>query len=118
MARINAVCPQCHHVQRIYRDNANNTIAPHLLRSPDDGQWTYCPGSGVRAVRFTHEEPVQEVVEIGSITEVGMIHLLAAAIIEHGWTILAGLAPLTPLDAAATLVRDMVLGSLADGPER
>jgi hypothetical protein len=108
---MNGVCPHCRRTQRLY----DGMVVPHLAAAT---RWVECPGGGAIAMVRTDREPAAETTEIGSVTETGMINLLAAAMIERGWTVAsADAASLPPVTAAILLVQDMMRSFIGHPPE-
>ena len=88
-------------------------LVPHLAPAT---RWVDCRSGP--PVTLTDREPAPETTEVGSVTEAEMINLLAAAMIERGWTVVVpvGVAPMTPMTptaAATELVRAMLLGAVS-----
>lgn len=115
---MNGVCPVCLRAQRLYDD----VMAPHLTfwnEAPVTfNRWTECGGGGRPPLQRTDEPVDDSSATVGTVTEVGMINLLACAVTEHEWTVLgAHGAALAPIDVATALVCDMLRGSAANGPE-
>jgi len=112
---MNGVCVNCRQVQRLH----GGMVPPHLIPSV----WVDCEGGEKPPERLTEESTAPESTVVGTVSEVEMITLLAAAMIESGWTVLdgpLGLRPsvVLPVTAAQTLVRAMLLGSAVDDPEK
>jgi hypothetical protein len=108
---MNGLCGHCHRVQRLlYGD----TVAPHLIPVG----WADCPGGYEVSERVVEQASGPESTVVGSVTETEMVTLLAATMIENGWTLRDGEFVVQPVTAALTLVRAMMLGSTVDDSEQ